>query len=290
MAQVKFKVEDGLLVRGQANVTGDAVISGTLTVGDGTNFGQILNPINIDGNLTPNTNDTYLLGNTANRWSVVYSVGGNFSDSLNVTNLSSLFGGAYLEANVAFNVNNHSVGNTVAAPILHSTNTFVYDTLRVGSVGGSAYLITNSTTTTIQSNVTIVDDSLTLGNELTKFYTAANRDFDISYTSSSPTVVDEFLTNEEYRLVKYYITVSVPYNDDDEIAIQTSEVTLLVNGANTSISEFNVMTNPTSVDPIVSYSVARATGLIRLTGYATSAVTNSLQPNVNISFVRMTLK
>lgn len=290
MAQVKFKVEDGLLVRGQANVTGDAVISGTLTVGDGTNFGQVLNPINIDGNLTPNTNDTYLLGNTTNRWSVVYSVGGNFSDVLNVTELSNLYGGAYLEANVSFNVNNHSVGNTVAAPILHSTNTFVYDTLRVGAVGGSAYLTTNSTTTTIQSNVTIVDDSLTIGNGLTEYYTAVNRDFDISYVSTSPTVVDEFLTSEEYRLVKYFVTVSVPYNDDGDTAIQTSEVVLLINGANTSISEFNIMTNPTSVNPILSYGVARATGLIRLTGYATSAVTNSLQPNVNISFARMTVK
>lgn len=290
MAQVKFKVEDGLLVRGQANVTGDTVITGSLTLGDGTNPGLVQNPLKIAGNLTPNTNDDYLLGNTTNRWSLLYAVGGNFSDNLNVTNESRLFGGAYLESDITFNVNNHVIGSPTAAPIVHSTNTFIYDTLKVGPNIGDPFLLANSSTIVLQSNVDIKDSSLSLENGLSNIYTAADDDFDMSYVQNSPTVVDEFLINTNYRMVKYFVTVSVPYNDDEDIGIQTSEVVLLINGDNTSISEFNIMTNPTSLSPIVSYGVARATGLIRLTGHVTSSVTNSLQPNVNISFVRLATK
>jgi hypothetical protein len=287
MAQVKFKVEDGLLVRGQANVAGDTVITGTLTLGDGVTAGSIQNPIKVSGDLTPNTNDNYNLGNTNNRWSLLYAVGGNFSDTLSVTEQSSLFGGAYLESDITFNINNHAIGTTTAAPIVHSTNTFIYDTLKVGPNTGSPYLLANSSTIILQSNVNVNDSSLLLKDGLTNFYTAADDNFGMSYVSASPTVIDEFLTSTDYRMVKYFVTVEVPYNNAGDVGIQTSEVVLLINGNDTSISEFNIMTNPISLSPIVSYSVARAAGLIRLTGYVTSSVTNSTQPNVNISFMRM---
>lgn len=288
MAQIKFKVEDGLLVRGQANVTGNTVIVGSLTLGDGGR-GEILNPVIVHGDLTPNTNDTHLLGNTTNRWTLVNAVGGNFSDEIEVTNISNLYGGAYLESNISFNTNNHTVGNTVAAPILHSTNTFVYNTLSVGPSVGNPYLLANSSTIILQSNVDIKDASLSIGNNFSNLFTARNTSFPISYVAGSPTVVNEVATTNNYRMIKYFITASVNYDGINE-AIQTSEVTLLINGDNTSISEFNMMTNPSNINPIIGYNVARATGLVRLVAYATSAVTNPAQPAFNISFARLATK
>lgn len=274
MAQTKFKVEDGLLVRGQANVTGNMVISGTLELG-----ANVVTGIAANGDVTPTANNTYNLGNTTFYWQYARINNGVFKDTIEVTNQANLYGGVYVEANVAFKQNNYSVGNTTAMPIIYSTNTFVYDTLKVGNSSVS-FLLANSSTVNINSNLALTGAKLSLKSDAMNISVANNINVVTSASIDAPTTLDEVTKSSGFKLYKYLVYVRDNVTASNS-GIQSSEVTLMYDAVadDVYVSEFNVMHSNTS-GPFVVFGASVTDTLIRLTAY-TNGTTNT-----NISFVR----
>jgi hypothetical protein len=264
MAQTKFKVEDGLLVRGQANITGNTVISGTLTL-----EANVVTGITANGNIVPTSNNTYTLGTSGSRWLRLFANSGNFANTLEVTGQANLYGGAHLRGSLSFDTNNHISGNTTAMPsVTHTSNVIVYDTLSVGASGNS-HLISNSSVTRITSNLTLTASQLALKNGATTF-TSANTDpagIVISTNIGAPTTLFEY--SNTVKLAKFLVFA----RDNSSNNVQSSEITILYNGTNASarIGEFNVMFSGNT--PFMSYGVALVQGqpLVRLTGFSTSS-------------------
>jgi hypothetical protein len=277
MAQTRFKVEDGLLVRGQANITGNTVISGTLELG-----ANVVTGITANGNINPTANVTYSLGNTTFYWEYARINNGVFKDTIEVSNQANLYGGVYLEANISFESNNISIGNTTAMPIVYSTNTLIYDTLKVGN-NTTTFLLANSSTVNINSNLALTGASLSLKNSTASLTVANSSNFVISNNSGAPTTIDEIAKNAGFTLYKYIVYVRDNVTSSNS-GIQSSEVTLMYDsvGDNVYVSEFNIMSSNTS-GPFVTYGASVTSTLLRLTAYTNGTV------NTNISFVRTAL-
>lgn len=274
MAQTKFKVEDGLLVRGQANITGNTVISGTLDLG-----GNVVTGIAAGGDITPTANVSYSLGNTTFYWQYARINNGVFKDTIEVTNTANLYGGVYVEADVRFKQNNYSVGNTTAMPIVYSTNTLIYDTLRVGNTS-TTFLLANSSTVNLNSNLVMAGAKLSLNSGALAVTVANSVNLVTSADGNAPTTIDEITKSSNYRLYKYIVYVK------DNVAlsnsgVQSSEVTLMYDATNDDVyvSEFNIMSSNTS-GPFVTYGASVTSTLLRLTAYTNGTV------NTNVSFVR----
>ena len=82
-SNVQFKVENGLLVLGTANVAGPAVFNGNVDIG-GTYLSVTAN---LQSNLLP-VNNTYSLGNSTARWTL-NAMGGNFAEAVTISNTLS---------------------------------------------------------------------------------------------------------------------------------------------------------------------------------------------------------
>lgn len=264
MAQTKFKVEDGLLVRGQANITGNTVISGTLAL-----EANVVTGITANGNIIPTSNNTYTLGTSGSRYLRLFANSGNFANTLEVTGQANLYGGAHLRGNLSFDNNTHISGNTTAMPsVTHTSNVIVYDTLSVGALGTS-HLLSNSSVTRITSNVTLTASQLRLKDGATTF-TAANTaqvGILISTNINAPTSVFEY--SNTVNLAKFLVFA----RDNISNAVQSSEITVLYNASNGTlrIGEFNIMFSGNA--PFMSYNAVTVEGqpLIRLTGVSISS-------------------
>lgn len=264
MAQTRFKVEDGLLVRGQANITGNTVISGTLTL-----EANVVTGITANGNIVPTSNNAYNLGASGSRYLRLFANSGNFANTLEVTGQANLYGGAHLRGNLSFDNNTHISGNTTAMPsVTHTSNVIIYDTLSVGA-SGNPHLLSNSSVTRITSNVTLTASQLVLKNGATTF-TASNTvpaGITISTSASSPTTLFEY--SNTVHLAK--LLVFARNNADN--TVQSSEITILYNASDETvrIGEFNIMFSGAA--PFVTYDAVTVVGqpLIRLTASSTSS-------------------
>lgn len=260
MAQTRFKAEDGLLVRGQANITGNTVISGTLTL-----EANVVTGINANGHITPVANVEYDLGSTNYRWRRLYANSISTANTIEITGQANLYGGAHLRANLSFDANNYLVGNTTAMPIVYSTNTFVYDTLRVAGVSGNPYLLANSTTVEMNSNATFRGQQIAVGNGALVVAVANASPFTISTNSGAPTTLHEFEKTDGYDAVKYFIFARNRTTNH----VQCSTVTLMYHAATDDvyISESDIMHS--SAAPFMTYVPSTTTTLIRLMAYST---------------------
>jgi hypothetical protein len=273
MSQTKFKVEDGLLVRGQANITGNTVISGTLSL-----EANVLTSVAIGGDVTPTTNNSFTLGNTSFDWSYVYADRGVFRNTIEVTNTANLYGGVYTQGDVTFNQNNHAVGNTSAMPIVYSTNTFVYDTLRVGN-SSVTYLLANSSAINLNSNLALTGAKLSLKNAAVSLLASNTTNKVISLDSGAPTTIDESLKDEGFRLIKYHVVAK----DNTTVAnkgMQSSEITLMYDSVTDTIyiSEYNIMHTATA--PFMNFNASVTSTQLRLVASSATA------SNVDVSYVR----
>ena len=259
MTQIRFKVEDGLLVRGQANITGNTVIGGTLKL-----EANVVSGANVGGNIHPTSNVSYDMGTAAMRWRNAYFEQGKFSDTLEVTNKSSLYGGVYLEANVEFKANGYSIGNTTATAIVYSSNTFIYDTLKVAGTSGDPYLQVNSTSVAMGSNLALGGSKLSLKGGAMAVFVSNSTNFDISTNSNSPTAIDDTTTASNYKLVRYTIYAK----RIDTAKVQSSVVVLMWDGTDVYLTEHSVMSSDTNGAPFMTYSAATGTGVYRLVAYA----------------------
>lgn len=270
MAQTRFKVEDGLLVRGQANITGNTVISGTLTL-----EANVVTGANVGGSIHPTSNSEYDLGTSSMRWRRLFANSISTANTIEITGQANLYGGAHLRANLSFDANNYQIGNTVAMPIIYSTNTFVYDTLRVAGASGDPYLLVNSSLTHINSNASFKGETLSIGDGQVTFGAADSAPLTISTSSASPTTLHEYTKVSGVNAVKYFVFAK----NNTTNHVQCSDVTLMYHAATDTvyISESNVMHS--STDPFLTFVPATSSSLIRLQGYATHA-------DINISILR----
>lgn len=273
MAQTKFKVEDGLLVRGQANITGNTVISGTLELG-----ANVVTGIAANGDITPTSNNTHSLGNNAFVWQYLRVSSGIFKDTIEVTNQANLYGGAYITGDVLFNNNTHAIGNTTAMPVVYSTNTFVYDTLKVGNSSVS-YLLANSTNIQLNSNLALSGSKLSIKDSAASFVVSNTSNKVISVDSNAPTTIDEVLKAEGYRVLKYTV-VAKDNTTLNNKGMQCSDVTLMYDAITDTIyvSESNIM--HTSAMPFMNYNASVTATQLRLIASTASS------SNVDVSFIR----
>jgi hypothetical protein len=260
MAQTRFKVEDGLLVRGQANITGNTVISGTLELGN-----DVVTGINANGNITPVSNNTFTLGTTNSRWSRVFANSGAFSNTVEITGQANLYGGAHLRGSLSFNNNTHSIGNTTAMPsVTHSSNVIIYDTLSVAN--GS--MVVNTSTTSLGSNIVTSGSKITLKTDKLNIISHTPNSA-ISTNPSAPTTIHEIQISSGVNLAKYLIFCR--NNETNEV--QSSEVTLLFKDSTSDITigEHAIMSS--NGTPFVSYDafLNPDSTLIRLTAHASHA-------------------
>lgn len=270
MAQTRFKVEDGLLVRGQANITGNTVISGTLTL-----EANVVTGANVGGNIHPTANSEYDLGTSNMRWRRLFANSISTANTIEITGQANLYGGAHLRANLSFDANNYQIGNTVAMPIIYSTNTFVYDTLRVAGTSGDPYLLVNSSLTQINSNAVFKGETFSIGDGQVTFGAADAAPLTISTSVASPTTLHEFTKASGVNAVKYFVFAK----NNTTNHVQCSDVTLMYHAGSDTIyiSESNVMHS--STEPFLSFVPATSATLIRLQGYATHS-------GINVSILR----
>lgn len=150
-SNTKFKVENGLDVVGTANVSGDLRVEGDFIVG-----GNFASALNVTGDIKPQANHIYNLGNTTFRWSLQGS-SGDFSNNLSVTGDTTLNNAAV--ANLVPTQNNQPLGsasrrwaitaNTVDTLTANVTTSF---TLSPSSVSFNALTGVNGTTEVITTS------------------------------------------------------------------------------------------------------------------------------------------
>jgi len=131
-SNTKFRVENGLDVIGQANVSGSLRVQGDLIVN-----GSVTQTGTSTGDFIPNQNDTYQLGNTSYRW-ILNASNGNFSSTLTSNNISAS--------------GTLAAGNTTVTGFLSISS--------YGTFGGTV----NATALNIGANVVVTTSSITTGN------------------------------------------------------------------------------------------------------------------------------
>lgn len=274
MAQTRFKVEDGLLVRGQANIAGNTVIGGTLKL-----EANVVSSANIGGDVLPTANSEYDLGSATMRWRRLYANSISTANTIEITGQANLYSGAHLRGDLSFDVNNYSIGNTTAMPIIYSTNTFVYDTLKVSGAAGESYLVSNSTTLLVGTNAVYKGETLSIGDGRLLFGAAGQSPLTISTNANAPTTLHEFTKASSTTAVKYFVVAKNRTTNHT----QCSNITLMYVADNDTvyISESDIMHSSDS--PFMTYVPATTDTLVRLMSYATHS-------SVDVSIHRIMLK
>jgi hypothetical protein len=159
MANTAFKVENGLLVVGSANVAGSLSVGGEFNISGNITFSGTSN-----GDFRP-INNNYSLGNSTNRWSLS-AIDINVSNTATL-NLSTFSGQSTFSANLVPNANNIKLGDSDKRWDLYANNANVVTigvsntatvngTLIVNPGVANAIVVTGNST---HSNVTITSNS-----------------------------------------------------------------------------------------------------------------------------------
>ena len=159
MANTAFKVENGLLVVGSANVAGSLSVGGEFNISGNITFSGTSN-----GDFRP-INNNYSLGNSTNRWSLS-AIDINVSNTTTL-NLSTFSGQSTFSANAVPNANNIKLGDSDKRWDLYANNANVVTvgvsntatvngTLIVNPGVANAIVVTGNST---HSNITFTSNS-----------------------------------------------------------------------------------------------------------------------------------
>jgi hypothetical protein len=208
MANTVFKVENGLLVLGSANVVG------SLTVGSEFNItGNITFSGTSNGDFRP-INNTYSLGNSSNRWSLsALDIDVNGTTAL--SNTLSVAGQATFSSNVIPSANNVKLGDTNRRWDLYANNANV---LTFGVSSLTAANITVSNTATV-SGTLVVNPGVANAVVVTGNSTHSN----ITFTSNST----QFFSNVIFDTNVLFVDAT---NNRVGIATLTPDAALTVSG------------------------------------------------------------
>lgn len=185
MANTVFKAENGLLVIGNANVTG------TLTVGSEFNItGNITFSGTSNGDFIP-INNTYSLGNTSNRWNAQLANATIIGTT--TINVATFAGLSTFSSNVIPNANNVRLGDTTKRWDLYANNANVTTLGAVTSVTTPS--LTVSSSAVVNGTFTVNPGSgntiyatgtvLTLGGTVTSFVGNSNFDSGVLFVDAT---------------------------------------------------------------------------------------------------------
>jgi hypothetical protein len=153
----RFRVENGLDVIGNANVSGLLRVDGDFSVG-----GNLAFTLTTAGDLMP-TNNTFSVGNTTNRWTI-FALQGNFQnvDATDTTSLNV----ATIATSLIPTANNKAFGNTTRLWDMYGNNTSLI-TAAISStltVGNSTVGTANMFALNVGANVNVSTTQLNIGN------------------------------------------------------------------------------------------------------------------------------
>jgi len=286
-SNTKFKVENGLDVVGQANVSGTLRVEGDLAVN-----GNLLTALNLAGDLKPTTNNTLNLGSSLLRWGYLYA--NNVDVFSNVSIGDTLTGNNASFANVIAAANNTSLGSATRRWALFA-NTVDFVTANgstsivVGAnvvVNTTATAIGNSTsnvTTTytgigIGANVTLNTTQLFVGNTTVNAITTQS-----AITLSNNSVISTFNANSTTLGGTLNVAANLTVNTDLLFVDGTNKRVGIKNTAPSSAAVLTLTGNLefSTVSTGVRYVTANtaSNGSIQLTSNAT-VTTNRLTLNV----------
>lgn len=234
MANTTFKVENGLIVVGAADVTGNTGIAGHLTVTGNTTIGgslTVTGNLNYSGvsqgNLVPGSNGDDL-GNTTNRWDGFFNntvTYGQANPSSNTIPLGNTTARWVVTANTIATSGNVSVGGvlTVAA------NAVVNGTLTVNSS------ITANGSATVNGNISVSGNASITGALVAGSFSLLGGELSTNtktVTSTSQIVIDSF-PKDTRSMCKYFISI----RDQTTIA-HAIEILAIHDGTNVLVTQF----------------------------------------------------
>lgn len=201
MAQTKFKVEDGLLVRGQANVTGPLKVDGEVTLNE-----KIVTDVKVEGDVLPVADNTYQLGNTSHRW-IIYASTIDAKESVSQSKPATFLDTITVSGDVKFTANNYQIGNSTSQAIIYSTNTSISDTLYVGTPAHISpkvtNLLVNNSTFYAKSNLTSSGTTLSLASDACDI-TYIKADAKVIDSGIPSTIIDE-VDKGKFTTIKYMV-------------------------------------------------------------------------------------
>lgn len=276
MPQQKFKVEDGLLVRGQANVTGNLIIDGTLSLGN-----NIVTNVTVSGNVVPETDNTYTLGTDQKRW-IVYAQSIDVTEPIIAESTATFGNNITVSGNIQFTSNGYAIGSPTTQVIVYSTNTVISDTLSIGTNGGA--LTVNSTKFVVSSNIETKGTTISVANgALEQTFLSGNN---VAIALGNPSSVIDEVDKSKFNAYRYFIRVTSNASNNvsgSSVSVgdmYVSEIVLALLGNTVHVSEYNQVFNNTKY---MNFAGTTTDTKIRL-------VANSFVNNVNFTAVRTALK
>jgi len=160
----KFRADNGLDVRGNANVSGTMRVDGDLSIG-----GNLAVALNVTGDIKPTANLTYNLGTGTLRW-MVYGGDGDFSGNVAVGGFTTLNNLSI--ANAIPSANDKPLGSATRRWAISANTVDITTSLFVGNgtvnvAANGTYLTVGNTTVNTQltaANVNINTDLFVTGN------------------------------------------------------------------------------------------------------------------------------
>lgn len=165
-SNVQFKVENGFLALGTANIAGPAGFNGNVDI-NGT---YLSITANLQSNIIP-TNNTYSVGNSTSRW-ILNAMTGNFVGAVTITNTV-----ASGNTTITGFANVSSTLNVTGATTVNGAAT-INNTLATGNTSVTGFINVSSTAnvggaTTLRSTL-VVDGATTINNTLLAGNTTVN--------------------------------------------------------------------------------------------------------------------
>lgn len=291
MANTAFKVENGLLVVGSANVAGSLSVGGEFNISGNVTFSGTSN-----GDFRP-INNNYSLGNTTSRWSL-NAIDINVSNTATL-NLSTFSGQSTFSANVVPNANNIKLGDSDKRWDLYANNANVVTvgvsntltvngTLIVNPGVANAIVVTGNST---HSNVTITSNS-------TQFFSNVTFDTNVLFVDSVNNRVGVATINPDAGL-----TVAATANVSGAVILGS---TLAVNsaltvsnngiftgtvnasagfnaGANVLLSTSDIKVGNATVNSFINSSSISTTGTLAVTANASFSNNVTISGNLTVS-------
>jgi hypothetical protein len=291
MANTAFKVENGLLVVGSANVAGSLSVGGEFNISGNITFSGTSN-----GDFRP-INNNYSLGNSTNRWSLS-AIDINVSNTATL-NLSTFSGQSTFSANVVPNANNIKLGDSDKRWDLYANNANVVTvgvsntatvngTLIVNPGVANAIVVTGNST---HSNVTITSNSTQFFSNVifdtnVLFVDAVNNR--VGIVNSTP---DAALTVSGTANVSGGVVLGSTLAVNNALTVSNNGVfTGTVNasagfnaGANVLLSTSDIKVGNATVNTFINSSSISTTGTLSVTANASFSNNVTISGNLTVS-------
>ena len=291
MANTAFKVENGLLVVGSANVAGSLSVGGEFNITGNITFSGTSN-----GDFRP-INNNYSLGNTTNRWSLS-AIDINVSNTATI-NTANFAGQSTFSANLIPNANNVKLGGTDKRWDLYANNANVVTvgvsntatvngTLIVNPGVANAIVVTGNST---HSNVTITSNSTQFFSNVTfdtnlLFIDAVNNRVGVATITPDAGLTVATTANVSGAVVlgsTLAVNGSLTVSNNGTFTGVVNASSGFNSGANVSISTSDIKVGNATVNSSVNSSSISTTGTLTVTSNASFGNNVTISGNLIVS-------